>query len=645
MAIAKNTIRRAIPITTTVIPDATLTNLTQITLDIAETITNFTSVFLVVNFQDVITATGGTINEHRVALRLGAAAYTTFTETDDITNSGENIAGPIGPIDFTAHFNANWVGNSMTVDTQVFFDQNTGTTLGMKNVSAELFITYEYNADITVNPVQTRTAKISLESLVGALPTVANTNFGTSQIPAFTGAGGEFDGVNNVVIKDYYFKISGNQASTVVTDFTISAAIDGGPTTSFGAEEHALATGCYYEYIYIPESVPDLSTTHNLQIWSDLANTYNHAAVDLFVTYTFEPTVGTKAHQSIELPIEIASPLGANTTADASRFTRDIFIQETNPVMKRAAFRIDFNSASTMSGLRFRAGSQAYRLYTSLIGVTAGMSSLQQRIDSGSAQGAGFTLARGKNTIVIDAYHTSASVDATNISGILTVNYLADIVTGDDIGAYNHTVYELLDPWNAQLLDNVRSLNRSFQIPNANYWLTGAGFKLLIWQSTAANGLTFDVEVLPGEAKGAGYMDIYTDVMQTDAERGCTLTHMRGRDVFKRYPQDPDPDRLNIETARDYRFFSGATSGNGMMWMVTYHGISYTTTLTIEGSAGGTIDIDVFRSDTDEKVFATSRVGNGTVDITWYDNTIPCYAVARESDALLMRSANFNFGD
>ena len=103
MAIAKNTIRRAIPITTTVIPDATLTNLPQITLTIPEVVTAFSSVTLEVNFQDAVTATGGTITEHRIALRLGAAGYTTFTELDDIANSGENIAGVIAPVDFLAH--------------------------------------------------------------------------------------------------------------------------------------------------------------------------------------------------------------------------------------------------------------------------------------------------------------------------------------------------------------------------------------------------------------------------------------------------------------------------------------------------------------------------------------------------------------
>lgn len=72
------------PIVTTV-TDATVTNFVQRTINIPETVISFVSVTAEVGFQDIITATGGTITEHRVGLRLGAAAYTTITETDDIT--------------------------------------------------------------------------------------------------------------------------------------------------------------------------------------------------------------------------------------------------------------------------------------------------------------------------------------------------------------------------------------------------------------------------------------------------------------------------------------------------------------------------------------------------------------------------------
>ena len=104
MATRLKTVEYWVPATTSTITDATVTNLTQITIYLPETGTKtFRKVKMTTYFSDVITATGGTITEYRTALRLGAAGYTTVTNTNDITNSGENIFGCV-TADFTSHF-------------------------------------------------------------------------------------------------------------------------------------------------------------------------------------------------------------------------------------------------------------------------------------------------------------------------------------------------------------------------------------------------------------------------------------------------------------------------------------------------------------------------------------------------------------
>lgn len=644
---AEKTIYRAIQTRVTVVPDATVTNLDQITIQIPDTPTSFKSVTAEVAFADVVTATGGTINEHRVGFRLGAAAYTTFTETDDIANSGENIAGLVSPIDMTAHFNTNWTGGSMTFDLQVYFDQNTGTTLGMINVNALIKITYEYDDDPGVNATQIKTARIPLESLVGALPTAANSNFGSNQIPILTGGTDPLLPENSVVIRDYFFVIEGNQQNNnTTTDFQVSVNIDSGTAFPFGITEAALGSDCYQRLIWIPSAVPDTTIAHNFQIWSSVANKMNHVTVTLYVTYEFAPAASTRLNQSIIIPVEIASPLGISTSANMSRFVRDLMIADPGTiVMKQSAFRINFNTTGAVAGLNFRAGGQAFRTYTNLGVGVCGMYSLQQRIDSGSAQGAGMTIARGKNTITIDGYATDTTDQVTNINGYILLNYIADKPASGRVGDNAHTIEKLLYAWNALLQDRVRVDGYSFSIAPTNYWAMSVGFLLTLWQSTAANAITFDVEANSGEGKGAGYYDIYADALQTDAERGCTQVYMRGRDVFKRYPADPDPDRLDIETARSYRLYNAATAGVGLEMIVTHHAHTFTSTLNITNSAGGTVDVDIFRVDNDEKILSLSRVGNGTIDATWYDNTLDVYAVARESDVLLSRSENFKFGD
>ena len=61
----------------------TLTNLTQTTIYLPETGTKtFRSVVAHVTFDDIITATGGSITTKTVSLRLGAAGYTSVANAN-----------------------------------------------------------------------------------------------------------------------------------------------------------------------------------------------------------------------------------------------------------------------------------------------------------------------------------------------------------------------------------------------------------------------------------------------------------------------------------------------------------------------------------------------------------------------------------
>jgi hypothetical protein len=549
------------------------------------------------------------------------------------------MAGVIGPFDFTSHFTTNWSGTSMTCDLQVYFDQSTGTTLGMRNVTAVLTITYEYD---DTSATQIKTVWIPLESLVGSLTTTANSNIGTNQIPQLTSTGGMLpeSGVN---IRDYFFVIDGNESTSATTDFTVSVNIDSGTPTAFGVQEAALTSGRYCRWTYSP-AVPTTTSTHNFQMWSSLAARLNHVVITLVVTYEFSESSTTSVLNSIISPIEIGSPIGATTSAYASRYTRNFFIDEPGTLsLKQSAFRANFNFNATPTGLNMRAGSQSFRAYTPYGGVVCGMSCLQQRIDSGSAQGVGITLSRGKNTIDIDGYITVTTNQLTNISGYLIINYQSD-KSASGIGAHNHTVYKNLYQWNALLQDRIRVDSYSFSIPEASYRLMAVGFSMYHFVTSASEAITMDVQCLSTEGKGAGYYDIYGDAYQSDAEISSSVIHMSGRDVFKRYPNDPGVDRVDIETSRSYRFFSTNNSLNGMLMLVTYHSITYTASGTISGSAGGTVTIKTYRSDNNELVNSTTRLGNGTYSFTWYDDTVELYSEAYEDSTHRGRSINATAG-
>ena len=641
MATMEDTVSFAFPMTTALVADATVTNLTQITLYLPSTPIAFTSVYVKVGFQDVVTATGGTVTEHRCGLRLGAAGYTTVTETDDLVNSGENLGGVIGPFDFTSHFTTNWTGTSMTCDLQVYFDQSTGTTLGMNNVTAEIFISYTFDDTAAT---QIKTVNIPFESRLGALPTVANSSFGTNQIPQLTGAGGMLV-ENSPVIRDWYILIEGNECNNATTtDFTLSANIDAGGSTSFMIQEAALGSDRYLRWIYKP-AVPTTTAVHDFQLWASVANKCHHITATLVVTYEFTLAGTTEWLTSILVPYEVGSPLGSTTSGDASRFQRNIFTVEPGTItLKQSGFRTHFHCNGGVTTLNFRTGAQAYRTYSSAGSVICGSFALQHRIDTGSAGGAGMTLARGKNTITIDGYSTGGIV-ATNISGYIMLNYTSDFDSTNGRGVHQNTRLRSRFNWDALGNFNNRVAGASFSIPPAEYWLTAAGFCLIAWQSSLAGAFSVDIELQSGEGKGAGYSDIYTDGIMGDSELSCCEIWMRGRDVFKRFPGDADKDRADIETARDYRIFATANYAKGLIQFVTYHGFTWSVAGNISGhDAGLPTELRLMWDKTatgepDECMqITTLTAGTTAFNFTVYDDTELYYVVAYQDGTHLGRS-------
>lgn len=72
----------------------------------------------------------------------------------------------------------------------------------------------------------------------------------------------------------------------------------------------------------------------------------------------------------------------------------------------------------------------------------------------------------------------------------------------------------------------------------------------------------------------------------------------------------------------------------------TYHSIPFTVADSISDSDGGTVAIELHRSDSGEKVLETTRVGDGAFSFTWYDNTEDMYVTALDASGNGGRSAD-----
>ncbi len=604
--------------------DAVVANFTQFTVYIPEgsgTVT-FRSVLCVMTANDIITNTGGTVTEWRIGVQLGASGYTTNTNLNDIANSGENVSHQVSA-DFTSHFSTNWSGTNMTCDIQAYWDQSTGTTLGMRDLTARLYITYEYD---DTQATQIKTVYLPLDTPSGAL---ATTKPGTAiaTIPALDTWLPE----SSKTIRDWHIVIQGN-SDTTGTDPTISMEIDTNGVNTNGGIESGLATDRWFTYLW---NQPTFTTnaSHSFYIWGSSAFT-EHLQVYMVITYEFDPSASTTILNSLLLPMEFDSPMGGTTSADFQRGERTLWIEEPDTVTGvESGVLVCYDKTAAISGLNFRVGTGAFQTYTDGAAIMGGGAGLMEAFTP--------TLSRGANTLQADAYRTDATNLGLNVSCLWIINYTSGKAT-DGVGAHNHTVR-----WNLKNFSTTAAAVSSTisatapVIPETNYFFTAIGgwYFYMTTSTGTASGVTVQTERLSGEG-GLKWENCYTDISATDPEVGVRQAYFTARSVFSRWPGDTLLSRLDIETSRRWRLASANASNtfDHLDFLMTYHSIAFSISGSITGSGGGTVNIDIFRVADDERVGTTSRVGDGSYSFIWYDDTADMYAVAYEDGTHMGRS-------
>ena len=521
MATRLKTIQFALPTYTASISDAVDTVIGQGMFYIPEnsiaTPVTIKSAYAELAWADQITATGGTIGEHRFSLSVDGASYETKTELPDILNTAENMAGVFGPFDFTSYISSNLgTAPSASYTASAYFDWTTGTTLQANNLNTILTITYEYDDTASTH---IKTVWIPMESLTGALPTT-ETEFGTNQIPDLS----TFLPETDIVIRDYYFVLEGNQcANNTTTDIQLSMKVDSESTYTSGLYERALQSEVFTRYVWSRTTdYPSTGSAHAFKLWSNVVNTYHGITSTLVVTYEFNPSTTTTVLNSIYIPYEIGSPLSTNT--NPSRFSRTILLQEPGTLsLKQSAFRFNYNTTVTnVGGITIQVGPQIARTYTNAFNNACGMFNIQQRIDTNSAVGVGITsFARGRNDLVVDAYCNDTTNDITNLNGYFILNYHSD-KHPDGVGAHSHTVFYTLYEWDANSTDRLVQ-NFSYNFPETKYWINSIGVITIIWDAAGFNAYTFDTEVKSTESKGGGFADIYVDAFNLTKKEDVQL--------------------------------------------------------------------------------------------------------------------------
>lgn len=622
------------------VSDASVTNFAQISLTIPESGLTFRSVYIEIIAPDLITATGGTITEWRIGARLGASAYTTLRRLSDITHSGEQMA-PLINGDFTSLFTASWAGQSSggvaTMDVRVYLDQSTGTTLGFIDVSGMVWITYEYD---DTSSTQLYTCIIPLESPTGALATSKGSALDT--IPNLD----SFLGYGSISYKSMYIIAEGNEA---VNGSTASHALNmqvdtATPAYASGTHTQALATDRYVRYNWDISGNFTTNATHSFYAWCTTTGRLNHFCFTIYLTFTFDATSSNDGNRTLLLPMEMDSPMGGTTSTDAQRNSREFWIEEpTTIVTQKSAFRLYFDNIDPIAGLNVKShpSQSAFTTYTHATAQVAGSSCLQRTCD------ADLSLARGRNTLTADVYRTDTTDRGWNISGIWIINYKCGKPTGG-WGKANRTV-----KWNIQAFPNASgSLEQTISaiaptIPESNYFMSAIGCEIVCNTSSSSNLTSYTIRVerlgsSPDEG-GPKWENVYRDITHTDPEVGPRFMYAQMRELFKRYPNDQDSTRMDIEQARRWKYFSG----NGInTWMtllnicMTYHTITFSVAGDVTGSGGGTVTLKLHRASNGELLDSTSRSGNGAYSFTWYDSVENVFVEAVEDGTHLGRSAD-----
>jgi hypothetical protein len=618
MATSSRTTNWAFPVLATA-SNNTLTSFSPIVVYIPESGVVIDRAWVDISFDDIVTSTGGSISLIRYEFGLDSIPPTGATSSTAIANSAENISLNVTR-SFIVYFANNWSGPTMSCSLSVQINQTTGVTLGMVNLCAILNVTYKY--DIT-SATQSKSVWIPLNAPRTSLPAVKTSHDTIPVLDTYLPESGK--AYRNIFIVTY-----ANRHHVNATDYTVTYELSSLGTHITQIYEAALLTDVFTRYVWDITSYITTNTTHTFNVWSSLASRHNAPIFYMVVTYEFDPSTTTQVMNCQILPAEFDSPFGGTTAADYQRSSRDLWIPEPNPTINRIACLVHWNSAGNEAGLNARVGTGNFLAYT-ITGssVIAGEKCMMIRNDNPS----GLTFSRGRNTLSVDIYNTSATERGLNIGCLWLVNYTSNL---SPTGIHTHMkTIQWINTTQTTFAQQVISTPTPFVFPEPNWFVGALGYEFkFINSATALQGITIGVERLASEG-GIYWEPAYADAGGTDLEVGWNIKYSQTRGIFRRWSGDYDQKRLDISVSRRIR--SWAPNANviihdSLTSLITYHSIVGTVSGTISGSDGATVSIYLQRANTGEIVLSDSRVGDGTYSFTWFDDTENILVLAHESN-------------
>lgn len=627
MATRSKTVEFVYDVDTTSLALNTKRTFTGNTIYLPETGKVFRSVTLVVTWGDDATAATSPTN-WILGVKLGAAAESTATVTDTVTNSGEAWTFRARR-DVTSYFTTNWSGTSMTWEASI--QQAVSVT---QNHSVKLIITYEYDDTSTTH---VKTVRIPIESTRALLTTTYQTLGGATAIPAF---GGGFLPEASVTVRQVWVELWGNEATTAATDWIGSLRVNGGTARDFWDNEAALISARWL-YSIVDITSENLTAARSLEcISTGLTNVMTQMGGMVCVTYEFNASTTTTVLNSLLIGgVDTVGQMGGTAAGDEDQWARTIHIAEPGTItMLPSAVCLFFNDLGTLT-VNVAVGAQTDTAFVCTGALQCGQFSLVHRIDASGAKGtAGLTLARGYNDYSIQFRSATASA-GWNLSGFILLNYTSGKAAAG-VGAHAQTRYFHLADTAADATTRQVNDVTTPTIPESDYFLVGAVVDIDAEVRASANcALALNIE----RTGGLGWDPLYVGMFRTDAEN-CLITPFgASRTNWARWPGDPDAARADIETARDWRLDSVPNMWAAWGIWATWHAHTWTVAGTVSNYAdadGAGLTVSLYRADTGELIKSTTTTAGGDFAFTWYDDVTELYVEVYEDATHVGRSAN-----
>lgn len=586
----------------------------------------FRSVTLEVSYRSSEVAAAA-VTARLLGIKLGGAGFSDVTLTETLTNTATHTS-MIMQRDVTSYFTTNYAGMSTTCQVAVNI-----TGIPIINITAKLIITYEY--DDTGVDTRIKTVKIPLDTSLGDLPNVL-TELGVSQVPLLD----TFLPEASKVYRQVWFEIEGVEVSSNTTDFNLGLELDAEGEDLDGLHRANLTPQSLYRYLWVRNDMTK-NATHAFKARTTVASKMLHPAIVLCVTYEYSHTLSANIIQSLWMPLfGEAGYVGGTTSPFASRFEHKFFVEEPGPVTFRQS-GIVMSYLGPISSLLLKVGVQSTRTYTNT-GTPDGSVALSHRIDAGALAGSALTLNRGEVTLSVESYRTAdgPTLYGSALTCMAYFNYVS-ARDGSGDGVHAHSVHFLMRG-DALAADNAAFTTGIPVIPETSYDVKAIGHELLC-ETPVTRGLRLlSANGTGGEQNNQGWIPLATQAVRASGKRSMLKSFASSRRLYKRFSNDADSNRLGVETARQQRLsFLDTARQQASVW-VTYASKAFSISGALAGFAGdgSGIVVDLFRSDTRECVVqAVSSVGGG-YSVAWFDDTIPLYAVARETATRVGRSDN-----